>query len=336
MRSVALAGLPEYIEEQGGAPERLFKEAGLNIDHAASNEHFISWIKACDLLERIALELDEPSFGLKWAHHLPKDFLNSGPMLFLASITPTVRDFLDLAFKYQKLHTNGVSYSYHEDHENGCFEGRLHLHPASPPCRQFVEHIIGSCALLERFHTGVTRYRYIQFEHSQPQDISWHEKTFQCPVKFNADQTMGVVDLDYIDYKIGGGFKILQPLLKFHLNRQIKNNRTYHRSIKQMVEELIPALMGVGNSRITRVAEIMEMNPKKLQRLLKQDGTSYSEILDRVRHNMAKRFLIESDAPIVRIALLLDYTSSEAFNAACKRWSGMSPRKYREHLRMEK
>lgn len=332
-RSVALAGLPEFIEGLGGNPQKLFAKAGLNIAHAASTEHFVSWGRACHLLELAALELDEPSFGLKWAYHVPKDFLNSGPMLFLANMVPTVRDFLDMGIAYQKIHTNGVSYTYYEDLENGLLECYLHVHPATPPCRQYIEHIAATTVLLEKFHTGGADYKKIQFQHNAPKDMSWHNKTFDCPVEFNADKTMGVLGLDFIDHKIGGTFKVLQPLLKFHLNRKIKKNPTYHKSIKQMVEEIIPTIMGVGSSSITRVADIMELNPKKLQRLLKEEGTSYSDVLDAVRQSMAKRFLFESDAPITRIALLLDYASSEAFNTACTRWVGCSPKKYREQLR---
>jgi len=82
-RSVALAGLPEFIEELGGAPEGLFERVGLDIAHASSSEHFVSWSKMCTLLELTAEELDEPSFGIKWAHHVPKDFLNlSWPLVY--------------------------------------------------------------------------------------------------------------------------------------------------------------------------------------------------------------------------------------------------------------
>ena len=48
---------------------------------------------------------------------------------------------------------------------------------------------------------------------------------------------------------------------------------------------------------------------------------------------MAARYLAESDMPVGHIGLLLDYQSGEAFNAACQRWTGMSPLKYRKHLR---
>ena len=334
-RSVALAGLPEFIGKLGGDPEELFAKAELDIALASSNEHFVSWSKVCALLELTALELNEPSFGIKWAHHLPKDFLNSGPMMFLATTVATMRDFIDLTFEYQKIHTNGVSYHYQEDKEAGTLLGYFNVHPATPPCRQFVEHIVAACVLIEKEYAGEAVYHKMLFQHREPKDLTWHKKTFNCPIVFNVAKSGSLMDSSFLDYKIGGQLKILQALLKFHLNRKIRKNPTYHKSIKQMVEEILPTIMGVGNSNFDQMSNVMEMNPKKLQRLLKEEGTTYSEILDGVRQSMAKRFLTESDTSISSIAALLDYSSSEAFNAACNRWVDMSPRKYRAYLREE-
>ena len=101
------------------------------------------------------------------------------------------------------------------------------------------------------------------------------------------------------------------------------------------MQELLPAILGVNNSGITRVADMMEISSKKLQRLLKEEGVTYSEVIDGVRQGMSRRLLFESAIPIARIALLLDYSTGEAYNAACKRWTGMSPRSYRQHLRAQ-
>ena len=84
---------------------------------------------------------------------------------------------------------------------------------------------------------------------------------------------------------------------------------------------------------MTDVANILDISPKKLQRLLSEEGTKYSEILGNVRKGMAKRLLFESDMSIVHLAVSLDYSSTEAFNTACQRWFGVSPTQYRKDIR---
>jgi AraC-like DNA-binding protein len=99
------------------------------------------------------------------------------------------------------------------------------------------------------------------------------------------------------------------------------------------VELTIPSLIGTGNCNIEFVAEALGTNVKRLQRTLASENTSFSEILEKVRQNMALRLLSESDAPIERIAGLLDYSSTPPFTLAFKRWKGMSPLQYRKKKR---
>jgi len=93
--------------------------------------------------------------------------------------------------------------------------------------------------------------------------------------------------------------------------------------------------MGTNNSDITALANALELHPKKLQRLLADEGNTYSEILDQVRISLTDRLLGETDMSINRIAKTLDYSTDRAFTAAVKRWHGMTPTKYRKHIRMK-
>ena len=81
------------------------------------------------------------------------------------------------------------------------------------------------------------------------------------------------------------------------------------------------------------VANILGISPKKLQRLLKEEGATYSDILENVRKGMAKRLLFESDISISHLATLLDYSSIESFSMACNRWFDVPATDYRRQLR---
>ena len=137
----------------------------------------------------------------------------------------------------------------------------------------------------------------------------------------------------FLDIKLGGKLNILQPIVKAYLDRKIIKNPLFDTSMAYTVERLLPTIFGLKRSSIIDVADILDISPKKLQRLLKDEGVTYSDILDNVRKSMTKRLLFESDISITHLATLLDYSSNEAFNAACKRWIGISPRHYRTKLR---
>jgi AraC-like DNA-binding protein len=62
--------------------------------------------------------------------------------------------------------------------------------------------------------------------------------------------------------------------------------------------------------------------------------SSFSHILETVRENMARNFLAESEAPIARIAGLLDYSTTAPFSLAFKRWTGKTPLEFRKDERL--
>jgi len=115
-KAVALRALPDFIQSLGGNPAGLFAQAGLNIAHIKSN-NFYDWDRICDLMRLVEDGFDEPSLGIKFAHKVPKDFLNAGPMLMLAALVPSMRDFFNLSREYQTLHANAHAYNYIENHE---------------------------------------------------------------------------------------------------------------------------------------------------------------------------------------------------------------------------
>jgi len=333
VRSIAFEGLPEFIEKLGGDLAALFLKAGLNSPHIQTGNLFTSWPKACNLLELAADELNEPQFGIKWALELPDDFTNSGPIVFLANLMPDVRTFLDMALKYQKIHSNGCTMNYVDDPKIGLGMHSIYMHPLTPPCRQYAEHMMAAIAkfVFRMFHD--LHFSQVCFQHSAPEDTSWHEKVFQCPVIFNNEKLSISADRAYLDRKMGGSLKVLQPMLKLYLNKQARKAPLSENPMSNSIMEILPSILGTKKSNPDAVAQTLNISLKKMQRLLQEEGTHFSDIRDKVRREITNRLLYESDLTITHLATLLDYSSSEAFNTACKRWFGVSPRKHRQHIR---
>jgi AraC-like DNA-binding protein len=174
----------------------------------------------------------------------------------------------------------------------------------------------------------------VTFQHSPPEDMTLYNKAFRCPVVFNAERTTIVANYKYLELeKTTLLTKMLTPLIKRYMNWQLARHPKATQSISMVVTEVIPVILGMKGSDIQHAAGALNLHPKKLQRLLKSEGTSYSQILDNVRMNIAARILIESDISIIRLAKMLDYSSDRSFTAASKRWFGMGATEYRKHLK---
>jgi AraC-like DNA-binding protein len=64
-------------------------------------------------------------------------------------------------------------------------------------------------------------------------------------------------------------------------------------------------------------------------RRLAAEGLTFSTVLDRLRADLARRYLQVKDLPISKIAWMLGYREVSAFTHAYKRWTGKTPRQAR-------
>jgi len=74
----------------------------------------------------------------------------------------------------------------------------------------------------------------------------------------------------------------------------------------------------------------MIMHERTLQRMLKQQGTSFSLLLDQVRMDIAADRLANSAVSIIQLSDYLGYADNTAFTRAFKRWYGITPMQWRK------
>ena len=77
------------------------------------------------------------------------------------------------------------------------------------------------------------------------------------------------------------------------------------------------------------VADALAVSGRTLRRRLGDRGTSFRDLLDQVRSDLAQQYLRNSTPSVEQIAQLLGYSETTNFRRAFKRWIGLSPREYR-------
>ena len=77
------------------------------------------------------------------------------------------------------------------------------------------------------------------------------------------------------------------------------------------------------------MASELFMSSRTLQRKLEDEGTSYNDVLNETRRELALRYIKEESLPLTEVSFLLGFSDSAAFSRAFKRWQGLSPSEYR-------
>lgn len=92
----------------------------------------------------------------------------------------------------------------------------------------------------------------------------------------------------------------------------------------------IKKLLPVRYPTLDHTAGLLRMPVRTLQRRLQQGGVSYSQLVEQTRRETARHMLRRHDMRISEIAATLGYADPASFTRAFHRWTGMSPRAYRQ------
>lgn len=79
---------------------------------------------------------------------------------------------------------------------------------------------------------------------------------------------------------------------------------------------------------IELATELSRLNVRTLKRRLSEENTTYRELIQQVRLELACSLLEKSDCRIIDVASALSYTNPGNFSRAFHRWTGMTPHEY--------
>lgn len=72
------------------------------------------------------------------------------------------------------------------------------------------------------------------------------------------------------------------------------------------------------------------MHPKKLQRVLRKDNTTFKDLLRKTRLQVAEFYLLHSKIGLIQLADILGYNAPSALTRSFKQEYGMSPQNWRQ------
>lgn len=84
-----------------------------------------------------------------------------------------------------------------------------------------------------------------------------------------------------------------------------------------------------GDIGLAPISRTIGIGTRTLQRKLTESGTSFRELLTKVRQEMAEQNLRCLDMSVSEISYLLGYSSPSEFHRAFRHWTGIAPKKYR-------
>lgn len=314
------------LDAQGVDSARLFAEAGLDMV-ALRDPNARYPLEGTTRLWTLAVEATgNHSLGLDVGRNISTTTFHALGYSLLASAT--LREVFERCLRYFRIVSDAAELSF----EPGRTQCKFTMNPLPGPQQPAPEALDAMMSVMIRLCRALYgpdfRAAKVSFRRPAPPDYTVFEKVFKAPLEFGCDETAIYVNSHTLDTPLPSANAELarhndQILTRYlaHFERENVTNRVHAALV-----ELLPQ----GEPSQERIAERLHMSLRNLQRKLQADGTSYKDILNKTRHELALSYMADSRYSISEITYLLGFSDTSSFTRAFRRWTDQSPTEYRQ------
>ncbi len=165
--------------------------------------------------------------------------------------------------------------------------------------------------------------------HGREKRLAEIRALFGCPVRFG--RSIIEIELHRRDLAlpIPTSDDRLLKMLRGYCDEVLSRKKRHKPELLQKVERRVVELLPSGRARNKIVATDLGLSERTLARRLSDLDTSFAEIVDGLRHDLALRYLNEPNLSLTQLSFLLGYAGPSAFTHACRRWTGKTPKEMR-------
>ena len=331
VRIAPLGAIPELLRGFGVDPKPLLQRHGLNEASSFSDPNATVLLSTVLSLARAcAQEAACPHFGLLIGQRTHASTL--GDVGQLLSNAPDVGTALQALVANIDMHDRGSVLSLQVSGETCSLAYEVYDHGADGA------DLINDCAMAVAWNImrALCGPEWSPLEiclrHGHPVEIEPYRCFFQAPLRFNAGHTRMV----FASHWLGRSIRRADPNLRQQMLDRIEAMRVLSdQGFRDRVQRLLVATVGKPGCSREQLARQLSIHPRTLNRRLRDAGTSFRELHNEVRHEMARQLLRDGRRGTAAIASLLEYSDATAFSRAFARWEGIPPAKWRKRVQSE-
>jgi AraC-like DNA-binding protein len=203
--------------------------------------------------------------------------------------------------------------------------------PLGPAHAMAVEELLSMFAARRSPGGATVGPSEIYIDYAAPAHREQYEALYECPIHFSTDVFEFRIPNAVLD--VPRAMSNVQMLRICEERCQAILERLG--SGGQMADRVRGQLLAARGFGLDAVAKRMAMSARTLRRRLRDEGTSFRDVVGDVRKGLALDYLETSDLGLEEIATLLGYEDTANFNRAFRRWVGVAPARHRNRVRAE-
>jgi AraC-like DNA-binding protein len=326
--SAWIRGIANALTSQNLDVAALFSEAGLSLDLPENADQRWPTEQVSRLWTLAAEQSGNAAIALTNMHLARPE--HYGVVGYAMMSSPDLLTGMGRLERYLHIVSDAASMSLDADHGGRwvrleLFGGRL------PVPRQRYEYDLLTFLTFCRWMVGsALKPVAAKFNYPPPGSTKPHDDAFGCPVQFNAKFNGFLV----ADKDISAKLPTAIPQLADMHDRMARLAllRLGKPATTQRAREAIVNRLQDGAPRRSQIASDLGLSEHTFQRRLGGEGTSFTELVDETRRELAQHHLGYLQTSLSEIVYLLGYSDQSTFFRACLRWFGVSPGEYRSRL----
>ena len=308
----------------------LLARAGLNAGQIADPQTRIAVPSQIRFLNLVADALQDEFLGLHLAERY--DLRETGLLYYVGASSATLGEALQRLARYSTLVNEGTRIGYRD--QDGLTITFEYVGTSRAKDRHQIEFFVVTLLRLCREFAGrALSPKAIRLVHRRAGLPAKWKALFRCPVKFGSDVDEVSYPKTAVSMPVISADPYLNELLLNYCEEARSRRGLEPETWRARVENAIAPLLPHGQAKAEEISKRLGRSQRTLTRLLAVEGVTFSDVLDDLRHDLARRYLKEPDLPISKVAWLLGYRETSAFNHAFRRWTGTTPRRVRSRTR---
>jgi AraC-like DNA-binding protein len=313
-------------ELHGLDAQALLGEQGITLDVIRDPNARISAHAWDGLARRVHALIEEPAFGLRAANCWHPSNLGALGYAWLSS--STLRTGLGRVVRYWRLLGEKTAARL-DDTPSGLktvFEsGRTDPVVASIAADFSMSLLVSMC----RMNYGhALRPATVMLKRSKPDGWQVYRNHYGCPIHFSASEDSFTLTRADADKPLPSSNRQIAATLDSILSQQLARldkSNVVARCRASLLEQL-----SSGELSEEEMARQLHMSRRTLQRKLAEAETTYQQLVDDTRRELALRYIENPNQSITDITFMLGFSQQSAFTRAFRRWTGGTPSEYRQ------
>lgn len=323
--STWVRGVADMFAAEGVDVDALLRDAGLDGEALNDPTGRFSIDDVSALWEMAVARSGKTTLGLSKA--LALAYGNLGIVRYAMMSCPTLLGALGRLVRYMNVISNAATFSLTEDAGGYWFE-LGHLGGERPVPRQRVEFgmltMLTSCS----WFTGrELTPLVVEFVYPVPADPQAHRQVFGCPLRFGGPANRALLRRADLMLPLSARDAAMAQLHEQLVDEELE--RLEGASTSRQVRRILAAQLSSSQIRREQVAAALSISDRTLQRRLHAERTSFQQLLDDTRRELAQLYLRKPRTSVKHVAELLGFEDQSNLFRACRRWFGESPAQYR-------